>query len=250
MSGHNRWAKIKHKKLASDAKKSQGWTMFLREITVSARTGGGDPNNNARLRTAIDRARSDNMPLDTISRAIKKGLGELGDITYEELTYEAYGPGGTAVVVEIMTDNRNRTAAEIRHLFTKFNGSLGAVGSVSWIFHKKGIINISKEGLDEDALIEAALDAGAEDVKSEDDQIFVVMTEPAVFQEVREKLEAAKFTVASAEIQNIPSNTKKLEGKDAENTLKLLSALEDHDDVQIVSANFDISDELIEQFQS
>jgi YebC/PmpR family DNA-binding regulatory protein len=250
MSGHSKWHSIKHKKAAIDAKRGKTFTKVIKELTIAARMGGGDPMGNPRLRTAVAAAKEVNMPWKNIENAIKKGTGEIEGVNYEEVTYEGYSAGGAAVLAETSTDNRNRTAAEIRHLFTKYNGSLGAVGSVSWIFHKKGIINISREGLDEDALIEAALDAGAEDVKSEDDQIFVVMTEPAVFQEVREKLEAAKFTVASAEIQNIPSNTKKLEGKDAENTLKLLSALEDHDDVQTVSANFDISDELIEQFQS
>ncbi|MEI7635443.1 MAG: YebC/PmpR family DNA-binding transcriptional regulator [bacterium] len=249
MSGHSKWHSIKHKKAAADAKRGKIFTRIIRELTIAARMGGGDPQANPRLRTAIAAAKDVNMPSKNIDNAIKKGTGEIeGAAAYEEAVYEGYGTGGIAVLVEASTDNRNRTTAEIRHVFTKFNGNLGAVGSVSYLFQKRGMIVIARMGADEDKLYEAALDAGAEDVKTEDEN-FTVITPVNSLQEIREKIEAAGFTIASAEATNIPMTTKHLEGKDAESCLKFLGMLEDLDDVQSVSANFDISDELIEQFQ-
>lgn len=248
MSGHSKWHSIKHKKAAIDAKRGKIFTRIIRELTIAAKMGGGDVDANPRLRTAVAAAKDVNMPWKNIENAIKKGTGEIEGVNYEEVTYEGYGPGGVAILVEGSTDNRNRTAAEIRHLFSKYNGSLGAVGSVNYLFHKQGIVTVAAEGVNEDTLIETALEAGADDVKAEDDT-FTVVTSPHALAEVREKLEAGKFAVASAEVSNLPSTTKHVEGKEAETVLKLLNALEDHDDVQSVSANFDISDELIEQYQ-
>lgn len=249
MSGHSKWHSIKHKKAAIDAKRGKMFTRVIRELTIAAKLGGGDPVANPRLRTAIQAAKDVNMPAKNIEHAIKKGTGEMEGVSYEEVTYEGYGPGGVAILVDTSTDNRNRTTSEIRHLFSKYNGSLGAVGSVAYLFTRKGIIVVSREGAEEDKLIEAALDAGAEDVKTDDDS-FQVFTPTNSLQEVREKLEAAGFKVQSSEVSNIPSTSKKVEGREAETLLKLLSFLEDHDDVQLVSSNFEMSDELIEQFQS
>ena len=248
MSGHSKWHSIKHKKAATDAKRGKIFTRIIREVTIAAKMGGGDLSGNPRLRTAVAAAKDVNMPWKNIESAIKKGTGELEGVSYEEVAYEGYGPGGVAVLVECTTDNRNRTAAEIRHIFSKANGALGAVGSVSYLFTKEGMITISADGIDEDKLMEAALEAGAEDVRNETTH-FVVVTTPGKFGEIRESLEAAGFKVEGAEVANIPTTSKKVEGKDAEQVLKLMSALEDQDDVQNVSANFDISDELIEQFQ-
>lgn len=249
MSGHSKWHSIKHKKAAIDAKRGKVFTRVIRELTIAAKLGGGDPAANPRLRTAIAAAKDVNMPWKNIEAAIKKGTGEIEGVTYDEVMYEGYGPGGVAVMVEATTDNRNRTTAEIRHLFSKYNGSLGAVGSVSYLFTKKGIINVDNNGVNEDELMEAALEAGADDVKNED-EAFIIEVSPTSLQEVRETLEQNdKYKVLSAEVTNIPTTTKQLEGKEAESLLKLLNMLEDNDDVQNVSANFDISDELIEQFQ-
>jgi YebC/PmpR family DNA-binding regulatory protein len=248
MSGHNRWSKIKHTKAASDAKKSKGWTKLLKEIAVAARSGG-DPGGNPRLRTAIDKARGSNIPNDTIKRSIMKGTGELGAETYEELTYEVYGPGGTAVVVEIMTDNRNRTAGEIRKLLERHHGKLAAAGSVTYLFHKQGHILFEKDGVGEDALMEAALDAGADDVRS-DGEIFTVVTEPGKMIDVRESLEKKGMKPAHAEVGLYPDNSVRLEGTDAEAMMKLVQTLEDHDDVQNVYANYDIDDKLMEQLSA
>lgn len=248
MSGHSKWHSIKHKKAAIDAKRGKTFTRVIRELTIAAKTGGGDPDGNPRLRTAIAAAKDVNMPWKNIDNAIKKGTGEIEGVTFEEVAYEGYGPGGVAILVETSTDNRNRTTSEIRHLFTKYHGSLGAVGSVAYLFQKKGFVTVNREGVDEDKLIEAALDAGAEDVRGEE-EAFIVVTSPGALHEVREKLEAAKYKIESAEVTNVPSTTKQVDGKEAESLLKLMNFLEDHDDVQNVSANFDISDELIEQFQ-
>jgi YebC/PmpR family DNA-binding regulatory protein len=245
MSGHNRWSKIKHTKAASDAKKSKGWTKLLKEIAVAARSGG-DPGGNPRLRTAIDKARGSNIPNDTIKRSIQKGTGELGAETYEELTYEVYGPGGTAVVVEIMTDNRNRTAGEIRKLLERHHGKLAAAGSVTYLFHKQGHILFEKDGVGEDALMEAALDAGADDVRA-DGEVFTVVTEPGKMIDVKETLEKKGIKPAHAEVGLYPDNSVRLEGTDAETMMKLVQTLEDHDDVQNVYANYDIDDKLMEQ---
>lgn len=248
MSGHSKWHSIKHKKAAADAKRGKVFTRVIRELTIAAKMGGGDPAGNPRLRTAIAAAKDVNMPWKNIESAIKKGTGEIEGATYEEITYEGYGPGGVAIMVECTTDNRNRTAAEIRHLFSKANGNLGAIGSVAYMFDKQGIVVVAGEGADEDKLMETALEAGAEDVRAEEGN-FIIQTKPTEFNEVREAVENGGFKIESAEIANVPNMTKAVEGKDAEQVLKLLNNLEDHDDVQNVSANFDISDELIEQFQ-
>jgi YebC/PmpR family DNA-binding regulatory protein len=248
MSGHNRWSKIKHTKAASDAKKSKGWTKLLKEITVAAKSGG-DPDGNPRLRTAIDKARASNIPNDTIKRSVQKGTGELAAESYEELIYEVYGPGGTAVVVEILTDNRNRTAGEIRKLLEKNSGKLAASGSVLYNFHKRGHIVFEKTGTSEDALMEAALEAGADDVRTDGD-VFLVVTEAGKMVEVREALEKKGMKPAHAEVGMYPDNSVRLEGKDAEHMVKLVQQLEDHDDVQNVYANYDIDDALLEQLSA
>lgn len=247
MSGHNRWSKIKHTKAASDAKKSKGWTKLLKEITVAAK-GGGDPAGNPRLRTAVDKARASNIPNDTIKRAIQKGTGELGADNYEELTYEVYGPGGTAVVVEILTDNRNRTAGEIRKLLEKGNAKLAAAGSVLYLFHKQGHI-VFEVSVGEDKLMEAALEAGAEDVRSDGDSLLVV-TEAGKMIEVKEALEKGGLTAIHSEVGLYPENSVHLEGDEAAAMFKLVQVLEDHDDVQNVYANYDIDDALLEQLSA
>jgi YebC/PmpR family DNA-binding regulatory protein len=247
MSGHNRWSKIKHTKAASDAKKSKGWTKLLKEITVAAK-GGGDPGGNPRLRTAVDKARASNIPNDTIKRAIQKGTGELGAESYEELVYEVYGPGGSAIVVEILTDNRNRTAGEIRKMLEKGHGKLAAAGSVLYLFHKKGHLVFDK-AVGEDKLMEAALEAGAEDVRT-DGELFLVVTEAGKMHDIQEALEKQSLKAEHAEVGMYPDTTVRLEGKDAEAMLKLVQVLEDHDDVQNVYANYDIDDALIEQLSA
>ena len=245
MSGPNKWSTIKHKKGAADAKRGQVFTKLIKEITVAARLGGGDPEGNPRLRAAMDKAKAENMPKDNIERAIKKGTGELEGVTYEEINYEGYGPGGAAVLVEVMTDNRNRSVSDIRSIFTKCNGNMGETGCVSWMFDKKGLI-VFPGSVDFDKLFEAALEAGAEDVTDEGDQ-FEVITDPNNFLEVRESLVKAGFISDSAEVTMIPQTMVKLEGKQAENMLKLMDRLEDNDDVQNVYANFDISSEEMER---
>jgi YebC/PmpR family DNA-binding regulatory protein len=246
MSGHNRWSKIKHKKEASDAKKSKVWTKVIKEITVSARMGGGDINGNPRLRTAVDKARGQNLPIDTIERAIKKGTGDLEGVTYEEFTYEVFGPGGVAILVEVMSDNRNRTAGEIRNLLTRANGTLAGAGSVSWQFKKQGLIVYEKSAVDENKLTDAAIELGAEDVRS-DPEHFLIVTEPKEFERIRDGLKATGLPEpVSAEVTMIPENTKHLTGKEAESALKLLSALEDHDDIQNVYSNLDVDEATLE----
>jgi YebC/PmpR family DNA-binding regulatory protein len=246
MSGHSKWSTIKHKKGAADAKRGKIFTKIIREITTAARIGGGDPTGNPRLRKALDLARGSNMPADNIDRAIKKGTGELEGVVYEEITYEGYGPEGVAVLVEVMTDNKNRTVAEIRHLFSKYNGNLGAAGCVAWLFGEKGMIYVPRAAVEEDALMEVALEAGAEDIR-DDGELWTVQTEPDGFYAVKEALEKAGIAIESAEVSRIPQTTKPLEGKPAETMLKLVSALEDQDDVQNVYANFDIPDEIVER---
>jgi len=248
MSGHNRWSKIKHQKAASDAKKSKGWTKLLKEITVAAR-GGGDPGGNPRLRTAVDKARASNVPNDTIKRAIQKGTGELAAETYEELTYEVYGPGGTALVVEILTDNRNRTAGEIRKLLEKHHGKLAASGAVMYQFHKQGHIVFEKAQTNEDTLMEAALEAGADDIRAVD-EVFLVVTPPGHMVDVREALEKKGLKPAHAEVGLYPDTHVRLEGADAEAMLKLVHTLEDHDDVQNVYGNYDVDDSLFEKLSA
>lgn len=241
MAGHSKWANIKHRKGAQDAKRGKIFTKLIKEITVAAKIGGGDTDANPRLRQAVDKAKGENMPKDTIERAIKKGSGDLEGVNYEEGTFEGYGPGGVAVIVEFMTDNRTRTVADVRHIFNKHNGSLGVSGSVSFLFDRKGLISFPPDQ-DFDTIFEAALDAGAEDVKDEGDAI-EVLTDPASFIEVRDAIAAAQLTWETAEITMIPQNMVRLEGKQAEQMLKMMDKLEDNDDVQNVYANFDISDE-------
>lgn len=245
MSGHNKWSTIKHKKGAADAKRGKIFTKLIKEISVAAKLGGGDPAANPRLRTAIDKAKAENMPKDNIERAIKKGTGGMEGVVYEEIVYEGYGPGGVAVLVEVMTDNRNRSVSEVRSIFTKCNGNMGEAGCVAWMFDKKGLIIIDTS-VDFDALFEAALEAGANDVTEEDEQ-FEVTTEPSAFIEVREALEAKGFKPLSAEITMIPQTLVALEGKQAESMLKMMDRLEDCDDVQNVYANFDISSDEMEK---
>jgi YebC/PmpR family DNA-binding regulatory protein len=242
MSGHNRWSKIKHKKEASDAKRSKVWTKVIKEITVSARTGGGDPGGNPRLRTAIDKARAQNLPNDTIDRAIKKGTGDLDGVTYDEFTYEVFGPGGTAILVDVMTDNRNRTAGEIRNLLTKHNGNLSGSGSVAWMFKKQGVIVYDKTTVDENRLTDAAVELGAEDVR-DDGESFAVVTEPKEFERIRDGLGKTGLPApVSAEVTMVPQNTVHLTGKDAQHAIKLLGALEDHEDIQNVHSNLDVDE--------
>lgn len=249
MSGHNKWSSIKHKKAAADAKRGALFTKIIRELTIAAKMGGSDVDSNPRLRMAVQAAKDGNMPKDTMERAIKKGAGELEGVSYEDVTYEGYGPEGVAVLVEASTDNKNRTASEIRHLFSKHNGNLGEVGCVGWMFQKKGQISIPAEGVGEDELMEAALEAGAEDIANEGEQ-FVVSTDWTEMLAVREQLEAAGYKIESAEVANIPENTVKVEGKSAETLLKLVSALEESDDVNNVSANFDIDEALLEELMA
>jgi len=247
MSGHSKWSTIKRKKGAIDAKRGKIFTRLIKEITVAARSGGGDPDGNPRLRSAILSAKTENMPKENIARAIKKGTGEIAGEVYEEILYEGYGPAGVAVLVECMTDNRNRTVADIRHYFAKSNGNLGESGCVAWMFDKKGTILIDKNSISEDDLMELALEAGAEDVVEEENE-FQVVTTPESFDDVRDALEKADVKPIEASVSMIPKNTVEVtEEKPAKALLKLLESLEDHDDVQNVHANFDIDDELMEK---
>ena len=245
MSGHSKWSSIKHKKGALDAKRGKIFTKLIREITVASRDGGGDPDINPRLRLALLNARSAIMPKDTSERAIKKGSGELASDTYIETTYEGYGPGGTAVLVEVLTDNKNRTVSELRRAFSKFGGNLGESGCVSWIFNKKGKFEVPIKSIEEDSLIDLSLDLGADDVIN-DGEVFLVLTEVDKFEEVRKGLEESNVDFENAEISMIPSNSVKVEGKPAEHMLKMLDLLDDCDDVQKVHSNFDIDDSVIE----
>ena len=241
MSGHSKWHTIKHKKGALDAKRGKLFTKLIKEITVAARTGGGDPDSNARLRKAVSDAKAGNMPNDTIDRAIKRGTGELDGVNYEEITYEGYGPGGVAIMVDSMTDNRNRTVAEIRHIFSKNGGNMGASGSVSYLFDKKGYIVVDKTAKSEDELFELVIEAGADDLRDDEDN-FEIITAPENFDAVLSAVKGAGVEPQVAEVEMIAQNYIKLEGQDAKQMLKLMEALEDHDDVQKVSANFDISE--------
>lgn len=247
MSGHSKWSTIKRKKGANDAKRGKIFTKLIKEITVAAKTGGGDPDGNPRLRTAITAAKSENMPKDNIDRAIKKGTGDLDGAIYEEILYEGYGPGGVAVLVETMTDNKNRTVADIRHYFAKSNGNLGESGCVGWMFDKRGVIVIDTADVDEEELMDLAIEAGAEDVL-EDETTFQVLTAPEDFSEVVDSLEKNGIKAVEATISMVPKNTVDVtEEKPARSLLKLLENLEDHDDVQKVHANFDIPDEIMEK---
>ena len=239
MAGHSKWKQIKRKKAVADSKRASVWTKCIREITVAARAGGGDPNGNPRLRTAIDAARAVNMPGDNIERGIKKGTGELEGAVYEEVSYEGYGPGGAAIFVEATTDNPNRTVAEVRHAFTRNGGNLGASNSVAWMFDRMGQIYFDASKTAEDATLEAALEAGADDFVKDGDQ-YLVTTTPMAIHTIRAALEAKGFPAESAEIAMVPTNTVKVEGDDAAKLLKLVEMLEDQEDVSKVFANFDI----------
>jgi YebC/PmpR family DNA-binding regulatory protein len=246
MSGHSKWATTKHKKAAADAKRGKLFTKLTKEITVAAKMGGGSPEGNPRLRTAVAKAKAVSMPAENIQRAIKKGTGELPGVSYEEVTYEGYGPGGVAVLVEVLTDNKNRTVSEVRHLFTRNSGNLGEAGSVGWMFQQRGYFVFPKAEVSEDRLMEVALEAGADDVKSEDTDQFEVLTVPSAFEQVRKAFDEAGLKYQVAELTMIPQTYVRLEGKQAEQMMRLMNALEDSDDVQNVYANFDIPDEVME----
>ncbi len=244
MSGHSKWASIKHKKAKVDAQRGRAFTKLIREITVAARVGGGDLTGNPRLRTAVLAAKAVNMPADNIDRAIKKGTGELEGVSYEEITYEGYGPGGAAVLAEVMTDNKNRTVGEVRKIFSRHSGNLGETGCVNFLFEKKGHIVVDATKTDEEKLMSIALDAGAEDMQQEE-SVFAVTTRPKDFEKVREAIVKSGIQPITAEISMLPKSTVKLEGKAAEQMLKLMEELEEHDDVQHVYANFDIPEEIM-----
>ena len=244
MSGHSKWSSIKHKKAATDAKRGKIFTKLIKEITVAARMGGGDIDANPRLRTAVQAAKSENMPKDNIERAIKKGTGELEGVSYEESIYEGYGPGGAAVLIESLTDNKNRTVADIRHIFSKAGGNMGESGCVAWMFDKKGYIAVENKAVNEDALMEAALDAGAEDIR-EDDSNFEVITAPEDFEAVKTAIDSASIPYIAAEVTMLPQSTIFLKGKEAEQMVKLMEALEDCDDIQKVYTNADIPEEIV-----
>jgi YebC/PmpR family DNA-binding regulatory protein len=247
MSGHSKWSTIKRKKGANDAKRGKIFTRLIKEITVAARSGGGDPDGNPRLRSAMATAKAENMPKDNIARAIKKGTGEIAGEVYDEILYEGYGPGGVAVLVECLSDNRNRTAADVRHAFAKCNGNLGENGCVSYMFDKKGLIQVDKSVVSEEVLMDKALEAGADDVVEEEDE-FQVLTAPEDFDSVRETLENEGVKFVEAQIAMIPQNTVDVtEENVAKNLLKLMDMLEDHEDVQNVYSNFDIDEDLLEQ---
>lgn len=239
MSGHSKWATIKHAKGAADAKRGQLFTKFIKEISIAAKMGGGDPATNPRLRTAVLKARAANMPKDNIERAIKKGTGELGAVSYEELLYEGYGPGGVAVLVEVLTDNKNRTAASVRNIFTKSGGNLGATGSVAYMFNRKGVIEYDAEVVSEEAIMDAALEAGAEDITSEDG-VITVTTDPNDFASVLEALQEKGFESVSAAVSMVPDTYVALDADTTQKALKMIDKLEEDDDVQTVSSNIEI----------
>ena len=244
MAGHSKWSQIKRKKAVNDQKRGQMFTKLIREITVAARSGGGDPNFNPRLRLAVDAAKSGNMPQENIDRAIKRGTGELEGVTYEEIVYEGYGPGGVALYIETLTDNQKRTVAEVRHLLDKNGGNLGTAGSVAWQFDRQGVIYVSGEGADEDTVFEAAVEGGADDVRSEGGE-YVVATGAASLHEVRGALVEAGLTVASAQITMVAKNEIGVAGRAGERLLKLLDALDDHDDVQQVHSYADLEESVL-----
>ena len=246
MSGHSKWAQIKRKKAVVDAKRGQVFTKIIKEITVAARLGGGDEDANPRLRQAVLSAKAANMPADNVKRAVQKGTGELPGISYEEAMFEGYGPGGVAIMVEVTTDNRKRTVAELRHLITKHGGNLGETGCVAWMFNKKGLITVGINGVNDESLLDSILTGGGDDFSDEDD-VYVVESTPDQMISVREQLEADGFSVISSEIMLTPQNSMSVEGETAKRVIQLLEALDDHDDVQKVSANFDFDDAEIEE---
>jgi YebC/PmpR family DNA-binding regulatory protein len=246
VSGHSKWASIKHKKASTDAKRGKIFTKIVKEISIAARIGGGDPSANPRLRTAVDKAKEVNMPADNIKRAIMKGTGELPGVSYEEYFYEGYGPGGVAILMEILSDNKNRTISEIRNIMTKSGGNMGEAGCVSWMFEKKGYILVEKSKIDEDTLMSAALDAGAEDMKNDPkEDNYEIITAPENMGKIKSSLEVSGIPVSLAEVTMLPKNYITLDGKQAEQMMRLVEALEDHDDVQNVYTNVDVSDEVI-----
>ncbi len=249
MSGHSKWSTIKHKKAAKDARKGKLFTKLIKEITIAAKIGGKDLNSNPRLRTAVTTARANSMPSDNIERAIKKGTGELEGVVYEEVHYEGYGPGGVAVLATALTDNRNRTVSEIRRVFTKHGGNLGEAGCVAWMFHKRGLLTVPKAGVDEDRLIDVALEAGADDV-ADGGEVWEITTSPERFEAVKDALDKAKIATSAAEISMVAQGTVSVSGSAAEQTLKLLDELQEHDDVQDVASNFDISQEELERLSA
>jgi len=249
MSGHSKWSTIKRKKEKTDAARGRVFTRLIKEITVAARHGGGDENANPRLRAAIAAAKNANMPAANIEKAIKRGTGELPGVTYEEVIYEGYGPGGVALMIEVLTDNRNRTVAEIRHILSKHGGSLGETGCVAWMFTKKGILSVPSEGVTEDELMDIVLEAGAEDLSQEDGN-YEIITSSEDFENVKQALEAKSIKIENAEVTMHPQNTVKLDSKHAESLLKIMDALEEHDDVQNIYSNFDIAEELLQQLES
>ncbi len=241
MSGHSKWASIKHKKAATDAKRGRMFTRLIREISIAARMSGGDPDSNPRLRTAISAAKAENMPADNIKRAVKKGTGELPGVVFEEASFEGYGPGGVALMLEVTTDNRNRTVAEIRHLLSKHGGSMGENGCVSWMFNKRGYVVVSREGVDEEKLMSLVLEAGAEDM-SEDGSRWEIFSSPKDHPQVVQAIQEGNVKVDFSEVAMIPQSQVKLTGKPAQQMLKMIEELEDHDDIQNVYANFDIDE--------
>jgi YebC/PmpR family DNA-binding regulatory protein len=245
MSGHSKWHSIKHKKGAADAKRGKLFTRIIKELTVAARNGGGDPDSNPRLRTVVADAKAANMPAENIKRAIQRGTGELPGVSYEEVTYEGYGPGGAALLIECLTDNRNRTVGELRHLLSKSNGNLGETNSVAWMFTKKGYIVVDKTAADEEALLNAVLEAGGDDLRDDEDT-WEIISDPSAFESVRDAVKSLGIDPASAEVAMLPQNYIKLEGKEANQMVKLMEALEEHDDVQHVWSNFDIEEKEIE----
>ena len=248
MSGHSKWSSIKHKKAAVDAKRGKAFSRIAKEIVVAAKLGGGDPDGNPRLRLVMDKAKGVNMPGDNIKRAIMKGTGELPGETYDEITYEGYGPAGVAIFIETLTNNKNRTVGEIRHLLTKHGGSLGENGCVSWMFEKSGLILVDKSGSDEDRLLEVALEAGAKDMNSEpDEDLYEITTEQADFEAVKKAIEDAGIEISLAEISRIPKNTVALDEKGASQVLRLIDLIEDQEDVQNVYANFDIPGDILDK---
>jgi len=248
VSGHSKWSQIKHKKGQTDAKRGKIFTKIVKEISIAARLGGGDPDGNPRLRTAVEKAKEVNMPHDNIKKAIMKGTGELPGVNYEEYSYEGYGPAGVALMIEVMTDNKNRTLPEIRHILAKSGGSLGETGCVSWMFDKKGYILVNKSKSSEDTVMSIALDAGAEDMKNDpDEENYEIITAPEDFTRVKDAIEKAIIPIASAEVSMLPKNYVVLDEKAAEQMVRLMDALEDNDDVQNVYANFDIPDEVAEK---
>lgn len=251
MAGHSKWAQIKHKKAHADAKKGRLFTKIVKEISVAARLGGGDPDGNPRLRLAIEKAKEVNMPSENIKRAIMKGTGELPGVSYEEYSYEGYGPGGVAVLIEVLTDNKNRTVSELRHLMSKYGGSLGEAGCVAWMFEKKGYILVEKGKVDEETLMSVALDSGAEDMKNDPkEDNYEVITRPEDLNTVKAAIESAGIPVSLAEITMLPKSYVPLDEKNSEQMMRLIEALEDHDDVQNVYANFDIAEEVMAKASS